>query len=168
MATITVRIHIPAPPEAVWAVIEDLEHQGDWMVDVRRLKVVSERKRGAGAVMHVTSELFGLPIVKDVMEITVWEPPRRMDVEHRGQFHGTGSFILEPTANGTNFTWVEDFRPRLGPLGELAFALLIRPHLRRVFFRSVSNVRRLALEHASEFGTVMDASIESHPRDNDR
>jgi len=145
VATITVRIHIPAPPEAVWAVIEDLEHQGDWMVDVRRLKVASERKRGAGAVMHVTSELFGLPIVKDVMAITIWDPPRRMDVEHIGRVRGTGSFWLEPSGEGTNLTWVERVRVPLGPLGELAFAAVVRPHLRRVFGRSMKNVRLLAV-----------------------
>jgi hypothetical protein len=137
---------IPASPEAVWAVLEDLEHQGEWMVDVRKLDVVTDEKHGVGAVMHVTSELFGQPIVKDVMAITRWEPPSRMDVEHRGQFKGTGSFVLERVHNGTIFTWVEDFEPPLGPLGEFGFALAVRPHLQRVFGRSMANVRRLAVE----------------------
>ena len=79
-------------------------------------KVVTEEKRGVGAIMHVTSELFRLPIVKDVMAITAWEPPRRMDVEHRGQFKGTGQFLLEPAHNGTTFIWIEDFAPPLRPL----------------------------------------------------
>lgn len=144
MAHLEIRKFIAAPPEAVWDVLADLEHQKAWMVDVRRLDVVTEQKRGEGAVMHVTSELFGLPIVKDVMAITAWEPPSRMDVEHRGQFQGTGSFLLERVDNGTIFIWIEDFRPPLGPLGELAFRLAIRPHLLRVFARSMENVRRLA------------------------
>jgi hypothetical protein len=116
------------------------------MGDVRKLDVVTDEKRGAGAVMHVTSDLFGLPVVKDVMAITAWEPPYRMDVEHRGQFKGTGSFLLDRVHNGTIFTWVEDFKAPLGPLGELGFAVAVRPHLLRVFARSMENVRRLALE----------------------
>jgi carbon monoxide dehydrogenase subunit G len=144
MAHLEVRKLIAATPEAVWALIADLEHQGAWMVDVRKLRVVTAEKRGVGAVMHVTSELFRLPIVKDVMVITAWEPGRRMDIEHRGQFHGTGSFLLEPAHNGTTFIWIEDFAPPLGRLGELVFALVVRPHLRRVFARSLENVRRLA------------------------
>lgn len=144
MAHLEMRRFIAASPERVWAVLADLEHQAAWMVDVRRLEVVTEQKQGAGAVLYVTSELFGLPVVKDVMAITASEPPRRMDVEHRGQFHGTGSFLLDPVHNGTIFTWVEDFRPPLGSLGELAFALVVRPHLRRVFARSMENVARLA------------------------
>ena len=144
MAHLDIRKYIAASPEAVWAVLADLEHQGAWMVDVRKLDIVTEQKQGVGAVMHVTSELFGQPIVKDVMAITAWEPPHRMDVEHRGQFHGSGQFLLEGVDNGTIFTWIEDFAPPLGPLGELVFALVIRPHLLRVFARSMTNVARLA------------------------
>ena len=144
MAHLEIRKFVAASPEAVWAVLADLEHQAAWMVDVRSLEIVTPEKQGVGAVMRVTSELFGLPIVKDVMAITAWEPPRRMDVEHRGQFHGSGQFLLEPTHNGTTFIWIEDFAPPLGPLGELVFALIIRPHLRRVFARSLENLRRLA------------------------
>jgi len=146
MAHLDLRRFVAAPPERVWEILADLEHQGAWMVDLRSLVIVSEQKRGEGAVMHVTSDLFGLPIVKDVMAITAWEPPYRMDVEHRGQFHGTGQFLLERVENGTIFTWVEDFRPPLGALGEFSFAIVVRPHLRRVFARSMDNVRRLAEE----------------------
>lgn len=146
MAHLEITTFIPASPESVWEVLADLEHQAAWMVDVRKLDVVTDEKRGEGAVMHVTSDLFGLPVVKDVMAITRWEPARRMDVEHRGQFAGTGSFILDRADNGTVFTWVEDFDPPLGPLGEFGFALAVRPHLKRVFARSMANVRRLAIE----------------------
>lgn len=146
MAHLEVRRFISAPPERVWDVLADLEHQARWMVDVRTLQIVSEQKQGAGTVMRVTSELFGLPIVKDVMEITAWDPPYRMDVAHRGQFAGTGRFLLARVDNGTIFTWIEDFEPALGPLGEAAFALVVRPHLRRVFARSMANVARLAEE----------------------
>jgi hypothetical protein len=140
-----IRRRIAARREAVWRVIADLERQGEWMVDVRRLRVTTPQKQGVGTVLHVTSELFGLPVVRDVMAITRWEPPRRMDVEHRGMFHGTGSFVLDDDgAGGTTFTWIEDFRPPLGWLGEAAFYAVVRPHLMRVFARSMGNVARLA------------------------
>lgn len=144
MALLSIHTWITAPPSDVWPILADLEHQASWMVDVRKLEVVTAEKQGVGAIMHVTSELFGRPVVRDVMEITRWEPPRRMDVVHRGQFHGTGSFQLEAIDPGTKLTWVEDFQPPLGPIGEIAFEAIIRPHLRRVFARSLANVRRLA------------------------
>ncbi len=144
MAHLEIRTFVAAPPEAVWCVLADLEHQATWMVDVRVLDVVTEQKQGAGTLLHVTSELFGQPVVKDIMAITAWEPPYRMDVEHRGQFHGSGQFLIDRVDNGCIFTWIEDFAPPLGPVGELAFALVIRPHLLRVFARSMANLKRLA------------------------
>lgn len=149
MAHLDIRTFIAASPEIVWDVIRDFDRQRDWMVDLRRLDIVSEQRSGAGVVMHVTSELFGLPVVKDVMTITAWKPPHRMDVLHSGQFHGTGSFLLERVDNGAIFTWIEDFEPPLGPLGEAGFALLVRPHLMRVFARSMANVKRIAEERAA-------------------
>ena len=144
MARIELSKFIAASREQVWEVLADLEHQADWMVDVRRLDIITPNTSGVGAVVRVTSELFGQPIVRDVMEVVSWEPPGLMVVEHRGQFHGTGEFRLDAAENGTIFTWVEDFRAPLGRLGELAFAFVIRPHLERVFARSMENVARLA------------------------
>lgn len=162
MAHLDIRRFIAAPPEAVWHVLADLERQSAWMVDVRKLDIVTDEKRGAGAIMHVTSQLFGMPIVKDVMAITRWDPPYRMDVEHRGQFAGSGSFLLERIENGTIFTWIEDFAPPLGPLGEIGFALAVRPHLLRVFARSMANVRRLAEAKAAQEPRCSRTSTDSH------
>ena len=144
MAHLDVRVFIRATPERVWEVISDLPAQASWMVDVRRLEVTSEVRSGVGAVIEVTSELFGQPLVKDTMRITGWEPPHRFDVEHSGGFTGTGSFIIEAAMGGSILTWVEDFKPPLGPLGEAGFLVLVGPHMRRVFGRSLDNARVLA------------------------
>jgi uncharacterized protein YndB with AHSA1/START domain len=144
VARLDLRLFIRATPERVWEVISDLSGQERWMVDVRELEITSDVKSGAGAVIKLTSELFGLPVVHDVMEIVTWDPPRELGVVHRGQFSGTAAFLLEPVRGGTVFTWWEDFDPPLGTLGELGFAFLVGPHLRRVFGRSMDNVRRLA------------------------
>lgn len=146
MAHLDIRVFIRATPERVWAVISDIPGQAAWMVDVRRLEVTTEQRSGVGTVVEVTSELFGQPLVKDTMLITSWEPPHRFDVEHMGQFSGTGSFIVEPATGGSIFTWIEDFKPPLGPLGDAGFAAVVGPHLKRVFGRSLDNVRRLAEE----------------------
>jgi uncharacterized protein YndB with AHSA1/START domain len=146
MAHLDVRVFIRATPERVWEVISDIPAQESWMVDVHRLEVTSEQKSGAGTVIEVTSELFGRPLVHDTMRITGWAPPHRFDVEHSGQFTGTGAFIVEAVPGGTIFTWVEDFKPPLGPLGELGFAMLVGPHMKRVFGRSLDNLRQLAEE----------------------
>ena len=144
MAHLDLRVFIRATPERVWEVISDLPAQAAWMVDVRKLEVVGDQADGTGAVLAVTSELFGLSVVKDRMRITTWQPPHRFDVVHEGQFTGTGAFIVEAVRGGSVFTWIEDFKPPPGPLGELGFSIAVGPHLRRVFARSMDNVRRLA------------------------
>jgi hypothetical protein len=144
MAKLDVSVFIRATPQHVWEIIEDLPAQESWMVDVRRIGVTSEQRSGVGTVVEVKSELFGLPLVRDTMLITTWEPPVRYDVQHSGQFTGTGAFILEPAPGGTLFRWLEDFRPPLGPLGELGFKLVVGPHMRRVFGRSLANLKRIA------------------------
>jgi hypothetical protein len=146
MARLDLRIFIRAAPERVWEVLADLQGQSRWMADLRSLEITSGQQSGAGTQMDVTSELFGQPMVKDRMTITAWEPPRRLDVRHDGSFTGTGSFVLEPVRGGTVFTWIEDFQPPLGRLGELGFRMLVGPHLRRVFRRSMDNLRRLSEE----------------------
>ena len=144
MAKLDLRIFIRATPERVWEILSDLEGQQRWMVDLRSLQITSQQKSGIGTEMDVTSDLFGRPVIKDRMVITAWDPPHRYDVKHVGSFSGTGSFILEPVRGGTVFTWIEEFEPPLGFVGEAGHSLFVGPHLRRVFRRSMDNVRALA------------------------
>lgn len=152
MARLVLRRLINAPPERVWDVLADLPGQKAWMVDLRSLEVTSEQTSGLGATIDVVSELFGQPVVKDRMVITAWDPPRYFAIDHVGQFTGYGYFRLNPEGKGTVFTWVEEFKPPLGPLGELGFFLIIGPHLRSVFRRSMDNVKRLAEAGANGHG----------------
>ena len=85
---------------------------------------------------------FGPLRTTDTNEVTAWEPPRGITVEHRGRFTGWDRFLLDPSGPGaTRFTWEEQVRfPRYlgGPLGALAarptFCLVWRRNLER--FRS--------------------------------
>ncbi len=144
MADLVIRQFIRAAPQRVWDVISDLQGQERWMVDVRKLEITSETKSGAGATIELTSELFGLPLVHDIMDVVTWREPYEISIVHRGAFTGTASFLLAAAPGGTIFTWKEQFVPPMGPLGELAFRFVVHDHLVRVFSRSMENVRRLA------------------------
>jgi hypothetical protein len=87
-----------------------------------------------------------VPIIKDVMEISTWDPPRELGVRHKGMFSGIGAFRLQARESGTLFIWREEFKPPLGRLGEFAHSLIVRPHLERVFRRSLANLKWVA-EH---------------------
>lgn len=145
MAHLDVRVFIRATPEQIWPIIADFASQPSWMEDVRELRVTSESATGVGTAARVTSDLFGLPLVREVMEVATWRPPLEYSVVHHGRlFGGSGLFRLEPVRGGSVFIWQEDIAPPLGPLGELGFRLLVGPHLRRIFSRSADNLRRLA------------------------
>jgi hypothetical protein len=150
MAHIERRMFIRAPQQRVWDVVSDLSGQKRWMVDVRSLDIVSETKSGVGTTLDLQTELYGIPLLHDLMDVVTWEEPREIGVVHRGAFTGTAFFRLEPVPGGTVFVWVEDFKPPLGPLGELGFVVAVRSHLRKVWSRSMDNVR-LICEGQLEF-----------------
>jgi hypothetical protein len=143
MAYLEISRLMHAQIERVWDVLADFDGQAAWMADVRSLRIVSEQRSGIGTVVRVRSELFGLPVVRDVMTVTGWNPPYQMDVAHGGMFHGIGRFVLRRAGAGTMFVWIEDFRPPLGVAGEIGFALVVRPHLRRVFGRSLDALQAI-------------------------
>ncbi len=145
MAYLELRQFIRATPERVWEIIADIPGQEAWMIDLRNVKITSEVKEGVGTVLEMrTTVMAGLPLLKDVMRVTKWEPPHEFAIDHIGQFSGKGAFVLEPALDGTVFIWWEYFEPPLGKLGELGYRLLVDGHLRRVFTHSLENLRRLA------------------------
>jgi hypothetical protein len=160
MARLETRRHILAALEDAWAVVSDFERQREWMVDIRSLRVVSEQKQGVGTVVEATSAIFGLPVIRDRIEVTAWDPPRRLDVRRRTPpaglgriaLQGTGSFILEPKGDGTLFTWIEDVEVPFGPLGAVGWRVLIAPHMQWVCRRSLDNVERVAKDLAGKHG----------------
>jgi len=131
---------LPAPPDRVWDVLADWERQADWMPDVAWMRIVGT-ERGLGARLDVRTKVLGIPATTDVMVVTGWDPPRRMEVEHRGMVTGWGEWLLEPRSGGTRLTWGEELRMPAGPAGEAAlraYSPIQRGNMRR-------SIRSLAL-----------------------
>jgi len=132
---------LPAPPERVWEVLADWERQAAWMPDVAWMRLRGG-ERGLGARLDVRTKVFGVPATTDVMVVTGWEPPRRMEVEHRGTVTGWGEWLLEPVAGGTRFTWVEELTMPWGIAGEAALRAYF-PVQRGNMRRSIRNLAAL-------------------------
>jgi len=99
-----------------------------------------------GALIEYRLRLHTLPI-RWLTRIEGWEPGRRFaDVQVRGPYrawHHTHTF--EPDDGGTRMRDVVRYALPLGPLGELAHALLVRRDLERIFdFRRDAVAARLA------------------------
>ena len=119
------------------------ERQPEWMVDAAWVRVLGHWREGVGARVAVRTRILGIPAFTEILEVTEWEPPRRLVMAHRGFVRGTGEWSLEPAeGGGTIFRWVEELRVPLPGLGELAL-LAYRPVMRRLMVRSVGNLQGL-------------------------
>ena len=111
MGRIRVATELDAAPAEVWAIVEPVERHVDWMADAVAIHFESDQTRGVGTRFLCDTKV-GPITLQDRMEITEWEPGRRMGVRHTGVVTGSGVFELEPIDLGrrTRFTWTEDLR----------------------------------------------------------
>ena len=128
-------------PDALWAVLEPIELHVEWMADAESIEFLTTQRRGVGTRFRCVTKVGPIRL-RDDMEITAWEPGRRMGVRHDGLVTGEGEFTLAALDGGrrTLFTWTETLRLRWwlgGPLGER----LVARYVLGVIWRG--NLRRL-------------------------
>ena len=141
---------MPGPPEVVWALITDWEHQDDWMLEASDLEVVGEQREGVGVEARATVRIAGIR-TRDRIRVGLWEPPRILVIDHLGWVKGSGEIQLVPIEGGTRLRWRETlFSPRLlGPFGRIGLRLFA-PLLRRTFRRDLRVLQSLVRSRASE------------------
>lgn len=137
---VTVAVLIPTSLERVWQAVADLRSHTEWMQDARRIEFETAQQSGVGTRLRVETRLGPLRAI-DIMEVTAWEPQRRIGVSHQGLVSGEGEFRLDPVAGGVVFTWNETLRFPWrfgGPLG----ALLTQPIFRWIWRRNLNRLRQ--------------------------
>jgi carbon monoxide dehydrogenase subunit G len=133
-------IVLPTTPDEAWRILVDWERQADWMLDADRVEVVSGTRVGVGVRLAVKTRLFGVPAFTEPMEVTGWDPPRRLEIRHGSLVSGTGVWVLAPVEGGTRFLWSEDVRLHVPLVGGLA-AGLYRPLARALMGRAQRSLR---------------------------
>lgn len=140
MARIRIATDLAAPPERVWADVQDISSHVEWMADATAIRFLSSQTEGVGTRFECDTRIGPFKLT-DVMEITEWEPGKVMGVRHTGVVTGTGRFTLKRLRGGrTRFQWRERLVYPIwlgGPVG----AFLSKPVLRWVWRR---NLARLA------------------------
>lgn len=141
MARIRVSTILDAPPEDVWADVEDLSSHTEWMHDARAIRFLTASTSGVGTRYECDTRIGPFRLM-DVMEITEWTPGRAMGVAHTGLVTGSGRFTLKRLRGGrTRFQWRETLQFPIwvgGPVGALA----AKPVLRWVWRRNLRNLQR--------------------------
>lgn len=126
-ATLVLTVDVDAPVERTWAGAVDWAGQGQWMLGTT-VTPTRNGGRGVGGALEAFTGVkpFG---IRDTMEITLWDPPRRCHVLHTGRVvKGTGAFEVLPRGARSTFVWREDLELPLGLLGRLGWPL-VRPLL---------------------------------------
>ncbi len=141
MGAIRVEVEIDAPPPDVWRVVEPIERHVEWMTDAVAIRFVGSQTRGVGTQFLCDTKVGPITLV-DRMEVTEWEPVRRMGVRHTGIVTGTGAFELSAIDldRRTRFTWTEQLRfpwylgGRLGEMigGQAVMKRIWRKNLRHL------------------------------------
>jgi hypothetical protein len=139
---VSARTDLPVPAEEAWRRLLTWEDQIAWIKDAVSVRVLTSNRRGVGVIVAVRTRVLGVPLLTDHLEVTVWDPPRRLVMAHRGLVRGVGEWLLQPAGGGTRFTWTEDLALPLPILGELVL-LAYRPSMRRLMRHSLSNLERM-------------------------
>ena len=127
---------MPGPPDVVWHLITDWEHQGDWMLEASDFVVVGTQREGIGVEAEATVTIGGIS-TRDRVRVVGWEPGHRLAIRHLGWVSGTGELFLTPLPEGgTYLFWREDLEPPLGLLGRIGLAAF-RPLMKRIFRRDL-------------------------------
>ena len=88
-----------APPDRVWAEIEDLSTHPTWMRDAVSVEFLTPEHATVGAEFSCLTKV-GFLRNHDVLRVTEWEPGAVMGIEHTGVVTGTGRFTLVPEHAG--------------------------------------------------------------------
>jgi len=134
---------LPVSPAEAWGRLAAWEDQARWMKDAARVRVLTSSRQGVGVRVAVKTRVLRVPLFTEELEVTAWDPPRRLVVAHRSFVRGEGEWVLDAVGGGTRFTWTEDLAlpvPLLGPVALAAY----RPLLRGLMRDSLANLRALA------------------------
>ena len=96
-------VEIDAPPEKVWALVNELEEWPQWISSIKRIEKLSEGPLGEGSQIRVTAK--ATITVSLLMTITEFVPGQRAVLQ--GKRLGTKMtryYTFEPVNGGTRLT----------------------------------------------------------------
>ena len=106
------------------------------------VEVLTQNGEGVGARTRAVTKLAGLRLL-DVMTVTQWEPPHRIEVVHdRWPLQGTAWFANAPEGTGARLEWVEDITIPFGLLGRIV-ARIARAPVEWGLRKSLKKLKRL-------------------------
>jgi uncharacterized protein YndB with AHSA1/START domain len=137
-----VKEHFDCPPERLFRALIDVDRAGEWMPDFVGMEKLTAGEFGQGTRFRETRRFQGKVTVEQ-FEVTLFEPPRRLDLYADGTKGSSGrgafrfSYELAPSETGTDLTL------HIEAIGMSLFFRLLSPLFVLVFKRI------LARDHAA-------------------
>ncbi|MPZ70226.1 MAG: hypothetical protein GEU71_11970 [Actinobacteria bacterium] len=132
---------MPGPPEVVWRLITDWEHQDDWMLEASDFVVLTEQREGIGVEAEASITIGGIT-TRDRVRVSRWEVEKVLGIEHLGWVSGEGEIFITPVGETTHLFWRETLKPPLGILGTIGLTLF-KPLMSRIFRRDLRVLQSL-------------------------
>ena len=143
--TVNAEIDIDAPPEKVWDVLMDPWRLEEWVTIHRKLGEVSDRPLKKGSQLEQTLHLRGASF-KVHWEVAGYDEGRCAKWEGTGpaRSHSSTEYLLSPDGNGgTHFTYRNEFKAPLGPLGSVASRAVMGDAPEREAKKSLAKLKAL-------------------------
>jgi hypothetical protein len=124
VGAVSVKVDVDLPVSLAFDRATDWSRQGQWIPSTT-VRVVQGDGRSVGSRIEAFTGVGRLGFL-DVMEVTGWDAPNRVDVMHVGRLvRGPGAFEFQPLpSGGTELTWSEGLQLPLGRVGRLIWPLL--------------------------------------------
>lgn len=147
------QIDIAAPPEAVWAIVMDVERLHEWVSIHRGLGEHTSGKAAVGAKMEQTLTLRGAKF-KVEWELARCEAPFVAEWKGKGPARSKAEteYRLEQIEGGTRFRYRNEFKAPLGPLGAVASKALVGGLPEKEALASLAGLKKLAESEAKAKG----------------
>src|SRR3990170_1422331 len=140
---VAAEVVLPIPVERAWELLVRWEDQPRWMKDADSVRVLGEQRGGVGATIAVKTRVLNVPLFTERLEVTIWEPPRRLVMAHRSFVRGVGTWRLQPVEGGTWFSWTEELHLPVPLLGQLALRVY-QPFMAHLMRRALADLRAFA------------------------
>jgi len=111
------------------------------MKEGKSFRLTSTQGAGIGVTAVATIKIGGI-VTKDAVEVTGWEPPTLLEIEHQGWVKGSGLMQCLQRGPATRVYWRETLVPPLGPLGAIGL-WAFKPLITRVFVRDLGLLKQL-------------------------
>lgn len=140
-------IEIKAPPEKVFAVLDDSPNFPKWQRGVKEVRITSNNgsrlEDRTGEVAHFVAEFGGFKLEWE-SEVVKWVKNRLFVIESRsGLLRPRGNDIVEPIKGGTKVTWDMQYDMPFFIIGKVIDTLLFRRIFERQVERNLENLKKL-------------------------